>query len=109
MAHLLDMAEKEPMKNNNFGMELPEEIKSAMSEIEVSEKLLAKGNHLMDLTLPDNTLVVMVKRDKHFFIPRGRTLLDIGDKLLVITDNDEELENTYKELGIRDYLLQKNK
>lgn len=109
MAHLLDIAEKEPMKNNNFGMELPEEIKSAISEIEVSEKLLAKGNHLMDLTLPDNTLVVMVKRDKHFFIPRGRTLLDIGDKLLVITDNDEELENTYKELGIRDYLLQKNK
>ena len=89
-------------------MELPEEIKSTMSEIEVSDNLLSNGNHLMDLTLPDNTLVVMVKRNNHFFVPRGRSKLDIGDKLLVITDNDKELENTYKELGINDYIFQKN-
>ena len=79
---------------NNFGVELPEEIKSAMTEIEVSAGLLKKGNHLMDLTLPDNTLVVMVKRDMKFFIPRGKTILKTGDKLLVITDNDEELLHT---------------
>ncbi len=30
-------------------MELPEEIKSAMSEIEVADNLLANGNRLMDL------------------------------------------------------------
>ncbi len=44
-------------------MELPEEIKSAI-EIEVADNLLANGNRLMDLSLPDNTLVVMVKRGK---------------------------------------------
>lgn len=108
MARLLGLAEKEKKQGNDFGMELPEEIKSAMSEIEVSEAILRKGNHLMDLTLPDNTLVVMVKRDNHFFVPRGSTKLDIGDKLLVITDNDEELAKTYKELGINDYMFQKN-
>lgn len=108
MARLLGLAEKEKKQGNDFGMELPEEIKSAMSEIEVSEILLKKGNHLMDLTLPDNTLVVMVKRDNKFFIPRGSTKLNIGDKLLVITDNDEELAKTYKELGINDYMFQKN-
>lgn len=108
MAHLLKLAEKEPKQGNDFGVELPEEIKSAMSEIEVSDRLLSNGNHLMDLTLPDNTLVVMVKRDNHFFIPRGRTKLAIGDKLLFITDNDEELRNTYKNLGIDDYIVQKN-
>lgn len=108
MAKLLGLAEKEPKSGNEFGMELSEEIKSAMSEIEVSANLLAHGNHLMDLTLPDNTLVVMVKRDNHFFVPRGSTRLDIGDKLLVITDNDEELKNTYKKLGIDDYMMQKN-
>ncbi len=108
MARMLGLAEKEPKQGNNFGMELPEEIKSAMSEIEVSPSLLAQGHHLMDLTLPDNTLVVMVKRGNSFFIPRGRTRLDIGDKLLVITDNDEELMKTYENLGIDDYLIQKN-
>lgn len=108
MAHLLGLSEKEKKQGNNFGMELPEEIKSAMSEIEVTPNLLANGAHLMDLTLPDNTLVVMVKRDNHFFIPRGRTKLEVKDQLLVITDNDEELRNTYKNLGINDYMMQKN-
>ena len=61
----------------------------------------------MDLTLPDNTLVVMVKRDMKFFIPRGKTILKTGDKLLVITDNDEELLHTYQELGIHDYRFEK--
>ena len=89
-------------------MELPEEIKSAMSEIEVSPALLENGNHLMDLTLPDNTLVVMVKRDNQFFVPRGKTRLNTGDKLLMISDNDEELRNTYQKLGIDDYMIQKN-
>ena len=108
MAGLLGLAEEEKNKANNFGVELPEEIKSAMTEIEVSAGLLKKGNHLMDLTLPDNTLVVMVKRDMKFFIPRGKTILKTGDKLLVITDNDEELLHTYQELGIHDYRFEKN-
>lgn len=108
MANLLNLSEKEPKQGNDFGMELPEEIKSAMSEIEVADNLLVNGNRLMDLSLPDKTLVVMVKRGNNFFIPRGGTGLDIGDKLLVITDNDEELMKTYKNLGINEYMIQKN-
>ncbi len=108
MAKLLGLSEKEKKQGNEFGMELPEEIKSAMSEIEVSENFLSDGNHLMNLDLPDNTLIVMVKRENHFFIPRGNTKLAVGDKLLVITDNDEELKNTYEKLGINDYMFQKN-
>lgn len=108
MAKLLGLSEKEKKQGNEFGMELPEEIKSAMSEIEVLPSVIAKGNRLMDLTLPDNTLVVMVKRNNRFFIPKGRTSLQENDKLLVITDNDEELMNTYKNLGIHDYMIQKN-
>ena len=108
MAKLLGLSEKEKQQGNNFGMELPEEIKSAMSEIEISEKLLSNGNLLMNLALPDNTLVVMVKRDNNFFVPRGNTQLTVGDKLLVITDKDEELRHTYEQLGIEDYLFQKN-
>ena len=109
MAKVLHLAEKEQTQGNAFGLELSEEIKSAMSEIEVSESFLSKGDYLMDLNLPDNTLVVMVKRGQHFFIPRGKTKLATGDKLLVITDNEEELRNTYETLGIREYLIQKNR
>lgn len=108
MAKLLGLTEKEKESKSNFGMELSEDIKSAMSEIMVEPSLLEHGNRLMDLTLPDNTLVVMVKREDSFFIPQGKTKLKPGDKLLVITDNDEELLKVYQQLGIKDYTLQKN-
>lgn len=108
MAKLLGLTEKEKETKNNFGMELSEDIKSAMSEIMVESSLLEGGNRLMDLTLPDNTLVVMVKREDSFFIPKGKTKLKPGDKLLVITDNDEELLKVYQQLGIKNYTFQKN-
>lgn len=108
MAKLLKLTEKEKESTNNFGLELSEDIKSAMSEMMVGPSLLEKGNRLMDLTLPDNTLVVMVKREERFFIPKGKTKLIPGDKLLVITDNDEELLKVYQQLGIKDFTFQKN-
>ena len=91
-----------------FDVYLPEEIKSSMSEIEINSQTLLKGNRLMDMTLPDNTLAVMVKRDANFFVPKGNTVLKPGDKLLVISDNEEELKKAYAALGIKDYSIEKN-
>lgn len=95
-------------RKREFEVDLPDEIKSAMSEIEVIPSALANGDRLMDLTLPDNTLVVMVKRNNHFFVPKGHTHLKTGDKLLVISDNDDELRKTYEGMGIKNYSMQKN-
>ena len=39
-----------------FNVALPDEIKSAMSEIELTDEALSGGNKLMNLSLPDNTL-----------------------------------------------------
>lgn len=108
LAKRLDLAEPEPQNTNTFGVELPEEIKSAMSEIEITEDILRKGNQLIKLSLPDNTLVVMIKRNNSYMIPTGKTILLPGDKLLVITDNDKELINTYESLGVKNYIMQKN-
>lgn len=98
-----------PEKNKkNFDVQLPEEIKSSMSEIEINDRTLANGNRLMDMILPDNTLAVMVKRDNNFFVPKGHTVLIPGDKLLVISDNEEELRKAYEALGIKEYSIEKN-
>jgi cell volume regulation protein A len=56
-----------------FNVALPDEIKSAMSEIELTDEALSGGNKLMNLSLPDNTLVVMVKRGEQYFVPKGHT------------------------------------
>jgi cell volume regulation protein A len=54
----------------------------------------------MDLGMPEKTLVIMVRRGDTFFVPTGSTQLMAGDKLLVITDNNEALEETYRKMGI---------
>lgn len=107
-AKWLGLASPEIKTVNTFGMELPDEIKSTMSEIVITPELLSHGNFLMNLSLPDNTLVVMLKREGLFMIPKGKTPLLAGDILLVITDNDEELRHTYESLGVRNYTMEKN-
>lgn len=98
----------QPERKDVFGIELPEEIKSAMSEIEITEAVLSHGNKLMHLTLPDHTLAVMVKRDGRYFIPKGNTELQEHDKLLMISDNDDALLQSYEALGVTDYTMKKN-
>ena len=106
-AKWLDMVDV-PERKDEFGIELPEEIKSAMSEIDITPAVLSHGNKLMELTLPDHTLAVMVKRGGHYFIPKGNTVLKENDKLLMISDNDTALLQAYQALGITDYTLKKN-
>lgn len=54
------------------------------------------GNRLRDLTLPSQTLVIMVRRGEDFFVPSGNSELLAGDQLLVITDNDVEMARQYQ-------------
>ena len=88
----LDLPMKKKEKLREFDVEFSDDIKSAMSEMQVTPKMLATGDRLMDITIPDNTLVAMVKRDHQYFIPRGNTHLTVGDVVLIITDNEEALK-----------------
>ena len=92
----------------DFDVEFSEDIKSILSEIALTKAALAHGNHLMDIPLSDQTLVVMVKRGHQYFIPKGNTELHAGDKLLVITNNENALIETYRNLGIMNYRLRRN-
>lgn len=102
MANLLGLAYEE--KESAFDVNMHEDMKSALTEVEVNETMLEGGHTLKDITLPENTLVMMVCRNGEYFVPQGKTELRVGDKLLVITDRSEELESTYKDLGIRDVM-----
>ncbi len=98
MAKWLKLSEKVPRKRKlkNFDVEIADEIKSYMSEISIKNEYLANGSRLMDLNVPDNTLIAMVKRGDQYFIPRGNTELHVGDRILVITDDEKSLEVTYQ-------------
>ncbi len=84
----------------DFDVDFSDDIKSVTTEITITDAILERGAHLMDLGLPDKTLAVMVKRQNKYFVPTGKTTLHAGDKLLIITDDHEALIETYKMLNI---------
>ena len=84
-------------KLSHFDIDLPEEVESSATEIEVTADMLTHGNLLKNIVFPDKTLVIMVRRGEDFFVPTGNSELETGDQLLVITDNDAMLAAQYRE------------
>ncbi|MBO7263668.1 MAG: potassium/proton antiporter [Alistipes sp.] len=102
MANWLNLSYKE--KERTFKLIVPDHIRSEFSEIEVNNTMLRSGNTLKDIRLPGHTLVVMVYRSGNYFVPKGDTELHKGDKLLVVSDNNDELIRKVDELGIENVL-----
>jgi len=46
------------------------------------------GKKLVDAGFPKGALIVFIWRDDKFIVPDGRTVLQGGDKLFVLTDRD---------------------
>ena len=102
MANWLDLSFEE--KERTFKLTVPDHIRSEFSEIEVNGAMLRKGRTLKDIRLPGHTLVVMVHRAGNYFVPKGDTELQKGDKLLVVSDNNDELINKVEEMGIENII-----
>ena len=102
MAELFGLAYTE--KESKFEGALQDKVKSAFTEISVTEQMLSVGNTLNKVSLPDNTLVVMVCRDGDYFVPKGNAELHINDKLLILSDRNDELQAHYKEYGVEDII-----
>lgn len=96
----LDLPMQQKSKLKEFDVEFSDDIKSAMCEMKVNAKMLEDGNRLMDIALPDHTLVAMVKRSERYFIPRGNTHLEVGDVILLITDDEKAMRETMQSLHV---------
>ena len=90
-ARWLGLATQEPKKGNDFGVELPEELGSRLSEMTLTDENLARGNHLAEMHFPEGTLVMMVKRGNSFIVPNGRLELQRGDILLTIVRQESTM------------------
>jgi len=61
---------------------------ATLHELIVSADAAANGKPLIDLALPEGSLVVLVSRDQRFVVPQGSTTLRADDKVLVLADDD---------------------
>lgn len=87
-------------RTDNFDIDFPEEIKSAATEVEITSQILENGNRLMDLRLPEKTLAILVKRGDNYFVPTGKTVLHLGDHLMLLTDDKQAMNDTLQKLGV---------
>ena len=74
---------------NDFGVELPEEIDTDLSDLTITPDMLTAGDTLKEIDLPDGALVMIVKRGKEFLVPNGSLHLQVGDKLLLISESEK--------------------
>ena len=87
MASVLGL--KESLRENAFdGVDLPEHVAAALTEIDVNASILSNGNTLKEIELPPHTLVMMVKHGNEYIVPKGNTHLYLGDTLLLISEKD---------------------
>lgn len=54
-------------------------------EVVVRPASLASGRMVVDLSLPPSALILLLKRGDEAFIPRGSTVLQAGDRLVIAT------------------------
>ncbi|MDX9715369.1 MAG: potassium/proton antiporter [Dissulfurispiraceae bacterium] len=59
-----------------------------IKDILVPDNSAAVNKRLLELNLPQGSLIALIKRKEDFFVPAGGTELKAGDKLLVLADNE---------------------
>ncbi|MDR0658577.1 MAG: potassium/proton antiporter [Mediterranea sp.] len=90
VARLLNLSTPLEKTGNDFGVELPEDIDSNLTDMTVTQEMLDEADTLKDMDLPKGTLVMLVKREGEFLIPNGTLKLHAGDKLLLISEGEKK-------------------
>lgn len=89
IAKMLGLAEPAPPEGSFIGVEIPEELGTGMEERRVSEAMLAEGNRISDIALEPRELVILVRREDDFIVPKGDVELFKGDILLIVSPSTE--------------------
>ena len=75
-------------------LEVIEKTKNGIKEIKIEDLDFAVEKRVVDLGLPKGTVILFIKRNGGFIIPDGSTTFKSQDKILIVTSEKEELENS---------------
>ncbi len=87
----LTVQQKKIRKPESFDIDISDAIGPILTETEVTHETISNGSMLKEIKFPSGTLVMIINRKGKYFVPTGGTSLQTGDKLLIITDNKEEI------------------
>lgn len=88
-AKRLKLVDENVKPNEDFGVELSDELPTSLEVFQLTENHLNNGNTLRDMKLPEGSLVMMIRRGNNYIVPNGSRHLYAGDILLLIRENGE--------------------
>ena len=89
MAKWLHVSVPEKLKRKfPLDIELKEDLKTTMVEVDVPLNSPAVGKAVVDLRLPKNSLIVLIHRNDKYLTATGETIIEGADHLLVLTDKN---------------------
>lgn len=91
MAQWLKLADPMPAKRQS-AISLSEDVKSELTELTVAPASKAAGKKVVELGFPQTSLIVLISRNKGYITPRGDTVIEVGDRLMIMTDDKKALE-----------------
>lgn len=97
LADRLGLSEPMEQPHDYYGIEIPEETRTYLTDVQLTAEMMAGGNRLADLNLPKGHLVMLVKRNEEYIVPNGHMQLHENDHLLVISERKESEERNVQE------------
>ncbi len=96
--HLID--DSKQVKRYHVGEEMGYDTKNQLVELVLPWHSTAVGQSLVELQLPKTSLIVLIERAGKFVTPTGATMLEANDKLQVMLESGDDLEEVNVALGI---------
>jgi len=90
VARLLKLDEEAKNEVSLFGVEIPQHTGAKMVEREVTQEMLSSGRRLMEIDLREEELVILVRRGDNYMVPKGKLVLEIGDVLLIVFEQQTQ-------------------
>ena len=88
-ARRLGLIARDSTDDEDFGVELADELPTSLQTLTLTHEHLAKAATLRDMQLPAGTLVMMIRRGNRYIVPNGTRRLQPGDTLLIIKEDQE--------------------
>jgi len=87
-AKLLDVdAPETKTKTEHVEFEFHYDENSQKTELVIPQNSEAIGKQLVELGLPESAIIVLIKREDKSIVPRGGTIIEPQDKLLILAEN----------------------
>ncbi|HEX8314895.1 MAG TPA: potassium/proton antiporter [Flavisolibacter sp.] len=102
VAKLLHVAVPAKAKRRiGFDFELTDNIKSEMQEVILTEDSKAVGKRIVELNIPSTVNILAIQRSDVFIAPNGSTKLMANDRLHVLAEDVQSVEQLAQSLDIK--------